>query len=321
MAYKRGTNGSETLEGTADSDTLMGLGGMDVLIGLGGNDWLDGGNSGDTMIGGIGDDHYYVDNALDVVIENADEGNDWVYSKMSNYTLGANVENLVLELSGGASNGTGNDLDNIIYGNAFKNVLTGGGGDDTLNGGFGADTMIGGTGDDTYYVDNALDVVTENADEGTFDTVLSTISYTLGATVENLNLEGNAAINGTGNGLDNWLIGNDGNNILNGGGGDDFINGAAGADTMIGGTGDDNYFVDNALDVVTENADEGSDTVRSTISYTLGATFENLWLEGSAAINGTGNNLDNHIYGNDSSNTLIGGGGDDLLTAAATPTP
>ena len=82
---------------------------------------------------------------------------------------------------------------------------------------------------------------------------------------------------------------------------------------MIGGIGDDNYFVDNALDVVTENADEGSDTVRSTISYTLGATFENLWLEGSAAINGTGNGLDNSIYGNDSSNTLIGGGGDDLL--------
>ena len=107
---------------------------------------------------------------LDVVIENADEGNDWVYSKMINYTLGANVENLVLELSGGAINGTGNDLDNRIYGNGFKNVLTGGGGDDTLNGGFGADTMIGGTGDDTYYVDNALDVVTENADEGTSDT-------------------------------------------------------------------------------------------------------------------------------------------------------
>ena len=185
MAYKAGTNGSETLEGTGDGDTLMGLGGMDVLIGLGGNDFLDGGNSGDTMIGGIGDDTYYVDNYVDAVIENADEGKDWVYSKI-HYTLGANVENLVLEFSGGAINGTGNDLDNIIYGNAFKNVLTGGGGDDTLNGGFGADTMIGGTGDDDYYVDNALDVVTENADEGTWDIVRSTISYTLGANVENL---------------------------------------------------------------------------------------------------------------------------------------
>ena len=62
------------------------------------------------------------------------------------------------------------------------------------------------------------------------DTVQSSITYTLGAEIENLTLTGNGSINGTGNALDNVLTGNSGNNTLNGG---------AGADTLIGGTGTD----------------------------------------------------------------------------------
>ena len=95
--------------------------------------------------------------------------------------------------------GTGGDDD--IFGFADDDILTGLGGDDWLNGGTGADTMIGGIGDDTYVVDNAGDVVTENAGEGTDKRVLSWISYTLGANVENLSLSGTASINGTGNEL------------------------------------------------------------------------------------------------------------------------
>jgi len=45
--------------------------------------------------------------------------------------------------------------------------------------------MIGGAGNDTYVVDNTGDVVTENASEGT-DTVQSSVTYILGANVENL---------------------------------------------------------------------------------------------------------------------------------------
>ncbi len=148
--------------------------------------------------------------------------------------------------------------------------------------------MIGGTGNDSYYVDHVGDIIIENSAQGT-DTVFSTISYTLGNHLENLTLQGTSAINGTGNTLNNRIRGNSGNNVLNG---------KAGADTMIGGAGNDFYYVDHVGDTIIENSGQGTDTVFSTISYTLGNHLENLTLQGTSAINGTGNNLNNHIKGN-----------------------
>jgi len=216
-------------------------------------------------------------------------------------------------------------LDNIILGNSGNNTLTGLEGNDTLNGGAGADTMLGGVGDDTYTVDNAGDIVIENLGEGT-DNVQAGISYTLTDNVENLTLTGTASINGTGNVLDNVIVGNAGNNVLSGLAGNDSLTGNAGndtldggldADTMAGGAGNDTYVVDNIGDIVTEGLNAGTDLVQSGITYTLTDNVENLTLTGTDVINGKGNTLNNIINGNVAANVLDGGAGADSLYAGA----
>ena len=105
------------------------------------------------------------------------------------------------------------------------------------------------------------------------------------------------------------------NDMLWGYAGDDTIDGGAGADTLVGGGGNDTYGVDNASDVVTENLNEGIDTVQSIVSYTLGANIENLTLTWTTTgwVDGTGNDLDNILIGNEFSNILSGGAGADTL--------
>ncbi len=305
---------SRSVFGTADDDVLLGnesysllfgFAGNDSLSGYGGNDVLDGGTGMDTLVGSVGNDTYIVDNVGDVVVENSNEGVDLVQSNVT-YKLVANVENLTLNETA-TINGTGNSLNNVLTGNSAANIL---------NGGTGQDTLIGNAGDDTYVVDNALDVVMENMDEGT-DLVQSSVTYTLSDNVENLTLIGSTANNGTGNALDNRLTGNSAVNTLTGGAGNDTLNGGTGADMLIGGSGDDTYIVDNAADVVTENSNEGTELVQSSVTYTLAANVENLTLTGSSTINGTGNTLNNVITGNGAANTLDGGVGADTLAGAA----
>src|SRR5688572_2369330 len=190
-----------------------------------------------------------------------------------------------------------------IVGTPGPDVLQGTPDDDTINGKGGADTMMGLPGDDTYVVAQPDDQVLEADGDGT-DTIRSTISFQLPIYVENLVLTGSAEINATGNGLDNRLTGNSARNALSG---------RAGADTMIGLGGDDTYVVDSAGDVVTEALDGGVDTVRSSVAYTLGNHLEALTLTGTAALSGTGNELDNAITGNSGSNILRGLAGDDNL--------
>lgn len=205
--------------------------------------------------------------------------------------------------------GIGNDQ---LSGLAGNDTLMGGAGNDLLDGGPGADRLTGGTGNDTYVVESAGDVVTENANEGT-DTVQSSITYTLGANVENLTLTGTANISVTGNALDNVLVGNSGNNTLTGGAGNDRLDGGLGNDTMVGGAGDDTFVVNQTGDVVTESANQGIDTVESAVTYNLGSNVEYLTLTGAANINGTGSSANNNLIGNSGNNQLDGGSGNDSL--------
>lgn len=318
-----GDGGADSLDGGTGDDNLYGGEGNDVLTGGDGNDHLYGGAGADRMVGGAGDDYYVVDDTSDVVVENADGGVDTVITPYG-YVLPSVIENGGVSGIGNVSI-SGNNLDNILSGNQGNNVI---------DGGAGADHMRGSYGNDTYYVDNAGDWVFDGGPDGGTDTIYSSVTYALierdpsfdpyaGASIrpwsdgdnhiELLVLTGSANLNGTGNGFDNTITGNSSANLLSGKAGNDTLDGGAGVDRMVGGVGDDTYFVDRANDVVTEYADEGTDTVNASDSYRLGANVENLVLDGTAALNGTGNGSANVLTGNSGANVLTGNGGNDTL--------
>lgn len=241
-----GTNGDDQLVGGAGRDVLQGLTGNDSLVGGAGDDWLDGGEGVDTMTGGDGNDTYVVDNAGDVVIEAIDDGYDTVRTTVTEYSLGATVENLLFTTNSN-SIGIGNALSNDMTGGTGNDWLEGRDGDDILNGNSGDDTMIGGAGNDFYYVDAAGDAVIEFGGEGD-DTVLHFGgSYELSGNVENMRfLDGTGNV-GVGNALDNTLSGAIGVDQLSGGDGNDTLDGSYGADVLSGGA-DADVFVFSAND-------------------------------------------------------------------------
>lgn len=333
--------------GNALPNNIMGNVAANFLYGLEGDDVLDGGTGSDFMFGGAGDDVYFFDNPNDVATEAFDEGSDAVRSAVTLDRLDDNVENVLL-LGSKALGAKGNGLDNTLTGNTGANVLNGedgedhliglagndslagGEGDDFLDGGAGTDILRGNQGSDRYYVDSTLDKVIEVDGEGDGDKVFSSVSLTglsaLAANVEDLELTGSAALNGTGNAGDNTIEGNSGNNILLGGDGDDellgkagndSLNGQAGADDLAGGAGDDLYTIDE-LDKVIEAESEGVDTVHAAFTIlALAANVEKLVLLGAAGIHGSGNELNNTLTGNAGNNELSGGFGNDTLVGNA----
>ena len=292
------------LAGTVTSGTGNSL--ANSLIGNSVGNRLDGGAGVDTFIGGLGDDTYVLDTLGETIVEGASEGTDLVIVSGGGYSLGANIENLLL--SGTATFGGGNDLDNSITGNSFAN---------SLDGGDGFDTLVGGSGNDTYVVDTTTDFISDS--NGASDMVRSSVSFDLsntlvggGAAIEHLVYTGSSAAT---------LLGNASANSITGGAGADSIAGNGGSDTFIGNDGSDTYLVDSTGDLVLETNSlpgGGTDLVVASVSYTIAADsyVEKLELTGSA-IFGIGNSIANTITGNSLGNSLDGGEGIDSLTGGA----
>ncbi|MCW7540575.1 hypothetical protein OOT46_22380 [Aquabacterium sp. A7-Y] len=268
MAIILGTAASEALTDTT----------ADLFSVLNAN-WS-GGN--DTMTGGSNNDTYNVNSAGDVVVEAAAGGVDKVVSRLASYTLGSNVENLVLDNAGPlvAVTGTGNGLDNEITGNDLNNTLNGGGGNDILNGGLGADTLNGGAGNDDLIGEEGADTL--NGDAGSDILDGGNGADTLNGGADNDLLQG-------GNGADT-LNGDLGNDRLDGGDGADTLNGGAGIDRLHGGNGAD-----------TLNGGDGNDSLNG------GANDDTLF----------GNAGNDQLNGGSGNDVLAGSAGNDGLTGGA----
>jgi Ca2+-binding RTX toxin-like protein len=285
------------------------------MVGNEGDNRLDGREGVDLLEGGRGDDTYVARGSPeDRLIEFEGEGTDTIIlyldSITQSYTLAANLENL--RQTGDAGTIFGNGGANLLMGSSFADDLRGGDGDDVLvgldgsdqlTGGAGVDLMRGGAGNDQYSVDNVGDRVRELADGG-FDLVRSSVSYTLSGHIENLDMSA-GGIRGVGNLLANRITGNSGRNILDGRGGDD---------VMEGGSGNDDYYVNSTRDVIIEQFNGGHDQIFSSSSYGLDDAMEDLFLIGTAAINGFGSSNVNRIVGNAAANALQGGDGSDQLS-------
>jgi Ca2+-binding RTX toxin-like protein len=253
--------------------TILDPAGDNPIVGTAGNDTIIGTNDGDFILGLQGDNYLQGLKGDDIII--GIEGNDTILGDEGNDFLIA---------------AAGNDL------------LIGGVGGDTLDGGPGIDTMIGEDGDDLYVVDNASDVVFELPNEGN-DTVESSVNFILPPNFENLQLIGNA-IQGTGNELDNVIVGNDQGNILNGLGGDDTIFGLGGADVVNGGDGDDSIFGGSGDDNL--SGGNGDDTI-------LGEDGNDVISGGAGADSLSGGDGNDNITGGSGADTIDGGAGDDAL--------
>jgi serralysin len=213
-----------------------------------------------------GNDTYYVDNALDKVVEGIGGGTaDWVATSVS-YTLATGVQ---VEKLGTTSSGATTAIN--LTGNEFAQSITGNAGANRLNGAGAADTMSGLGGNDTYYVDNAGDRIVEGAGQGAADWVATSVSYTLaaGVQVEKLGTTSSGATSAlslAGNEFAQTIIGNAGANT---------ISGKLGSDTLTGGAGADIFAFDTALNALT-NVDTitdfsaGIDRIRLENSVFLG---------------------------------------------------
>lgn len=315
-----GTSGNDDLGGSGGDDTITGEDGDDSFHSSGGDDTIDGGDGYDVLNLFGGRDAFTitrdgVTGIITVEDNNGLEGKLTLSAVEAIYFASENEEYVVEDLLGyvgtsGADTLTGTDRDNEIFGLDGNDTIYGRGGADLIDGGDDEDVLYGEDGDD-FLVGGAGD---NNLDGG--DGV-DTADYSAAVAAVTVNLAlGTASVNGLGGSdvianIEN-VVGSDFADMLTGDGLDNSLDGGLGTDTMAGRDGDDAYQVDNVSDVVTESANEGSDTIRTTLSsYTLGANVENLHFTGTGNFTGAGNALDNLIRGGADDDDLSGGDGDD----------
>jgi Ca2+-binding RTX toxin-like protein len=271
--------------GGAGTDTLTAF---ENLIGSNFADRLTGNAANNIIEGGLGND-----------LINGGTGTDTASYAGASIGVSVNLATTALQNTGlGAGSDTLASIENLL-GSQFNDILTGSTGNNELEGGNGNDVINGAAGTDTVSYASATKAVKVSL-------ALTTAQNTLGAGIDTLsNLE-----NLTGSIFNDTLTGNAAANILNGG---------FGADTMIGGANNDTYIVDNEADIVTELAGAGTDTIQSSVTFSLvnAANVENLVLTGTSVIDGIGNDLNNSITGNSAANVINGGVGADTMIGGA----
>ena len=369
FAVITGTAGNDVLTGSNIANAgqiIQGLGGNDTLTaGTGGNTILDAGDGTDTlrdagaaapasivdtMYGGTGNDTFIVTRANDVIIAQPNDGTDTVRTNLSTYILPANVENLVYTGTRGIT-ATGNALNNVFSGFDGTSILNGGGGTDTavFTGQFAQYTSV-------LNPDGSVTLTdTRAGSPDGKDTFIdfSFFQFSDGLVLTEAQLGGGAgtppvAVNGTsGNdaltssapgAIISGLAGNDTliagaiNQTLDGGAGTDTLkDGGFSGVTLLGGAGNDTYAVSNASTIVTETANNGTDTVQTTLnSYLLPANVEKLVFTGTGSFTSTANAAGESITGGTGADslgdggfanvTLKGGGGADTFTVTSAST-
>ena len=295
-----GGDGNDTLSGGSDDDSIYGGNGNDLLDDGTGTDYLDGGDGVDTFQTNLSLD--YGDYSFTTVVD-LEAGKFYAVGYENYSDTFVSIENVDLtgnfndNILGNAANNTlkGNNGNDSLEGRGGNDALDGGAGNDTLSGGTGTDTLIGGFGNDIYVTDGG-DTITEASNGGT-DTVQSSVTHTLALNVENLTLTGSAAINGTGNTLNNVIMGNSAVNTLNGGTGTDTLVGGAGNDNLTGGSGNDTFVFNTvtesgttatASDVITDFV-IGQDKINLSVidAFASSGTNDTFVWKGTAAFSST----------------------------------
>jgi len=331
--FLRGNAGADLLAGNQGNDTLEGGSSDDTIYGGEGDDLLDGGAGTDLMEGGTGNDAYVISSTLEAPVEAAGAGTDTVESFLTFYTLGANVEILLMK-SSFSSNGTGNGLDNTVaagaghdtlsglagvdwlYGDAGNDSLDGGSETDALWGGTGADTILGGDGGDALLGETGNDMLSGGAG----------VDWLYGGD-DGDRLEGGAdtdALFGDygndllyGDGGDDNLDGSYGEDVLYGGQGVDWLYGSFSNDSLFGGTETDALFGQEGDDLL-DGGDGGDNLDGGTGQDSLTGGAGDDWLYGQAGQDTlAGGDQDDVLWGGADNDTLTGGAGGDHLDGGA----